>query len=185
MKKLLSLLAVCLALTGYSQTNPPVFDSWITSPIVDLFTHSNFLCGTYAMYDTTDKSWGGGVFAGYKLNEFIVPIMRIDDVKSSIYAVSGNIQLQLPLHLFVRDAYPNGILTITPFAFTGVATSWNNQSTANNGNVIGIFGTGGAISFGNADSAWYVPKFLAVDYERWTGSGFNDNQIRAGLGWKF
>lgn len=173
---------VALATAGYSQVNTNA--NWVESPVVSLFTQSNFLCGTFVMHDLTDKSWGGGVFAGYKLSEYIVPILRADYVRDSVFAVSGNIQLQLPIHLFVREGRPNGLLTITPFAFAGVATSMNNDSTTDNGNPIGIFGTGGAIGLGSA-TAWYVPKFIAADYERWTGAGFNDNQVRVGLGWKF
>lgn len=211
MKRLLTILAVSVALTGYSQNFQPVptnttdkatADSLhaamaavpapaaetnttpiVSSPVWEFVTAgaSNWYFGTYVIYDTTSKDFGGGIGAGYKLSEFVVPIMRVDylnrggkSFKENIFIPSGNIQLQVPVKLF-------GKVTVTPFAFTGVATSINNGSDS--GDVIGIFGTGAYLGLG--EHAWYVPVNVIADYERWTGSGFNDDQIRCGLVWHF
>lgn len=183
MKKLIAiaLLAVGLAFTGNSQTNNPPF---VWSPVFDMIGKSNLVAGTFATYDSTDKSWGGGVFLGYKLTEMLVPLFRFDYVRQDAYAVSGNLQLQLPIDIGKSEAHPEGVVRLTPLTFAGLATSWNNKDNSNDGNPIGIFGAGFAISF-NGDHSWFIPSGIAADWEHWTGGGFNDDQYRFGPFWKF
>lgn len=183
MKKLIATLAACLALAGYSraQTNSYPF---VWSPVFDMLGQSNLVAGTYAMYDSTDKSWGGGAFLGYKLTEMVMPMFRMDYVRQDAYAVSGNLQLQLPIDIGRSATRPEGLFRLTPLTFAGIATSWNNQDNGNDLGVIGIFGAGFAITI-KADHAWWVPSGLAFDWERWAGAGFNDTQYRFGPFWKF
>lgn len=179
MKKFLTLLAVSLCcLTGYSQdTNtPPADTGWWNNPIIGVLSNgSNWIVAPYAIYDTTTKEFGGGIGAGYKISDYVVTVIRLDAISDNLFVPSGSIQLQLPITLF-------GAVKVTPFGFSGIATKLNGKS--GNGDPIGIFGTGGAISF-KADTQWYIPKGIIADYERWTGGGFNDDQIRFGLLFKF
>jgi hypothetical protein len=165
-------LLFALAMPVLAQTNAPV----ASSPIFEfLSTGTNWYAGTYGIYDTTSKQWGGGIGAGYKLSEFVVPIVRLDYIGSQIWVPSGSLQLQVPVTLF-------GKFTVVPFVFPGIATSLNNYNSGNNGDAVGIFGSGVMLRI--PSTKWYVPSDVIADYERWTGGPFKDNQFRLGLSWK-
>lgn len=181
-KRILLVAAVAaVAFTSLAQDTPPPIEqpdipNWMESPITQfLLNGTNWMVAPYAIVNTTTKEAGAGIGAGYKISEFLVPTMRLDYVGGKVWVPSGSIQLQLPLTFF-------GKVKVTPFTFTGIATSFNNDSES--GGAIGIFGIGGSVSL-KADTEWYVPKGIIGDYERWTGGGFNDNQIRIGFLFKF
>jgi hypothetical protein len=176
MKKLLLSLALAAStFAGYSQTNT----QWVTSPITDLLASSNLIVATYAIADTTTKEWGGGIGIGAKLNEFTVPTIRFDYIKDRVWVPSANLQLQVPINILVRDGVPT--IKLTPFTTAGIATSFNNWRNGDNGNPVGIFGLGASLNLPKL-----APKLLVlVDYERWTGKPFDDDQVRFGLAWKF
>lgn len=168
-------MAVALtAITGFAQEEPPV----IKSPVWDFLTQgSNYVFATYGIYNATSESFGGGIGAGYKLSEFVVPTLRLDYINHRFYVPSGSLQLQVPVTVL-------GKVRVTPFAFSGIATLLN-AGSGDNGNVIGIFGLGGSISLVKGHDKWYVPDYLLFDYEKWTGGGFNDDQYRFGVGFRF
>lgn len=149
-------------------TNNPIVDS----PIFQFFTaqSTNWYIGTYGIYDTTSKDYGVGFGAGYKVSDFVVAVMRLDILSGGVYVPSGNIQLQVPVKIMNK-------FVLSPFLFTGVATSLN--SDQDNGQIIGIFGFGGIVDFAN--DKWYLPDAVIADWERWTGGPFENNQVRVGL----
>lgn len=175
------MLSLCATSTlAQTDTNPPPdtnAPSIIDSPIWQFVTteSTNWFFATGATYDVTTKTGGAWLGAAYKLSDFVVPVIRLDAINGGVFIPSGNLQLQIPVKLF-------GKLEVIPLAFTGIATSINNYG--NSGNAIGVFGTGAAIRLPQNDK-WYIPDDLVGDYERWTGGGFNDNQIRLGAAWKF
>lgn len=158
-------------------TNAPPADSggWWNSPVLGFLQNgSNWIAATYGIYDTTSKEFGGGVGVGYKISEYVVTVVRLDFIADRVFVPSGSLQLQLPINI--------GRFKLTPFGFSAIATSLN--SDLSSGEPVGIFGAGGALTF-NTDSQWYVPKGLIADFEHWTGGGFNDDQIRFGVLFKF
>lgn len=173
MRKLLSVIllaASCLALRA-DTTN------LLGGPFIDgLTAATNIYTATYGIYDTTSKKAGVGVALGYKLSDFVLPVIRLDIINNGVWVPSGSLQLQAPITF-------NGKITIVPFGFTGIATSIATYTSSQNATVIGIFGAGGALRINS--TKWYVPSDILVDYERWTGGPFNDNQIRAGLAFHF
>lgn len=179
---LAAIVTMLFCLSVYSQDAPlpaetaaPV--SIVSSPIFKFFQDgSNWVIAPFAIYDSTTKTYGGGIAAAYKAREFVVPVLRLDILNGGAYVPSGAMQLQMPITLFGR-------VTGTPFAFSAVATAVNNQK-GKSGEVIGIFGTGIIIELPGNDK-WYVPDYFLADYERWSGAGFNDNQYRVGVGLKF
>lgn len=185
MKKLilLLLLAASITLAGYSQgtntiTNPSA-PSWLQiggTDVADFFSHANIKYATYLIYDSTTKKVGAGVGFGYNVNDFLVSVIRLDEINGGVFVPSGSLQLQAPITI-------KGFIVI-PLAFSGIATSLNNKKNGDNGNVVGIFGSGVAIRL-PASTKWYIPKDIIVDYEKWTGGGFNDNQYRGGFVWMF
>lgn len=174
MKKTLMVLALAAtSVAGYSQvTNVP----FISSPIYDFLQKSNLIVATYGIVDTTSKHVGGGVALAYKLSEFIVPTIRMDAIDGKIWQPQMNLQIQAPVTLF-------GKLTFIPFVFDGIATPVMGKG-AQNFQPINIAGVGAAVQFPKSDK-WYVPSGAVGDFERWTGAGWNNNQIRAGVYWKF
>lgn len=174
MKKLLIILFACASLSAFAQTStnlpPPSTAPLLSSPIVDFLSRSNLIIAPYGIYDTTAGQGGGGIGLAYKLNDFIVPTLRFDYINGAIWNPSASIQLQVPVTIA-------GKLTVTPFAFDGIATAIAGKGHSNfePENIAGI---GAAIKISNSLG-------LVADYERWTGAGFNDNQIRAGFYWKF
>lgn len=177
MKKIFVSLFITIALSLHciaqtTNTSPGVIDS----PVFQFLTQgSNWIVAPYAIYDTTTKNFGGGIGAGYKLNDFVVPTMRLDYINNGLWVPSGSLQLQAPVTIM-------GKVTVIPFVFTGIATSLRNEDNRYNGSAVGIFGLGGAVRINS--TKWYVPSDVLVDYERWTGGPFEDKQVRFGLVFK-
>lgn len=177
MKKILIISAVLIAcLEAFSQvptvpspTNAP--PEVITGPgrtAWDFLTQgSNWIVAPFGEYSFTHNEWGGGVAAGYRLNDFIVPFMRIDFMPTQVIVPSATAQLQLPVKIL-------DTLTLTPFGYSGIATAISGRG-AQNGELIGIFGTGLAVRLGRH---WDI---LAA-YELRTG--VNDELVLFGFGWK-
>lgn len=170
MKKLILLLAVsAVALTGKSQI--------LSSPVWDYLQKSNVVVATYGIYGMKSHDYGVGIGVGYKLSEFVVPTIRFDYIGGRIWQPSASLQLQTPVQLF------NKSITAIPFVFDGIATPITGKKDANF-DPVNIAGLGVAIQF-KQGTAFYIPKGVIADYERWTGAGWNDNQVRAGMYWKF
>jgi hypothetical protein len=163
---------LCLNLNAQTTTNPPPsttgLGSSVDAVVSFLSKGSNWMVAPYGIYDTGSKSGGAGIGIGYKLSDFVVPVMRLDYIDSHVWMPSGSLQLQVPVTFAQK-------VTVTPFAFTGIATPVGGTA-ANNGSVVGIFGLGGAIKLSTHFD-------LIADYEKWTG--FKGNQIRAGFVFKF
>lgn len=176
MKRLLTIIVLATATAvGYSQNSNGV-PSWVDSPITKFLSDgTNWHVASYGIYDTDTHEVGLGIGAGYKVSDYVVPTLRLDYIRGDVYVPSGNLQLQVPILFF------DGKVKVTPFVTTGVATTLN--SGRNDGNAIGIFGTGGYVMFNHNKSA-YVPKGVIADVERWTGGGFDTTQVRFGLIWK-
>lgn len=175
MKKLLISIALAAGtLAGYSQTEPP--SPAIDSPIFTFLTQgSNYIVATYGIYDTTTHKFGGGIGAGYKLSEFVVPTLRLDYVDDRLWMPSGSLQLQVPVRIL-------GKVEVSPFVFTGIGTPIGTSKT---GEPVGIFGIGAALKLNRGTKAsWAIPDYVIGDFERWTGAGLNSNQVRLGVGWR-
>jgi hypothetical protein len=146
----------------------PAADAWsfITTAGV-----SNWMVAPFGIYSTTSKEWGGGLAVGYKLSEFVVPVLRLDYLAGDIWMPSANLQLQVPVTIM-------GKFTLIPFTFAGVATTIAGGG-ADNGTAVGMLGIGGAVRLSS-----HVD--LVGDYELWNGGHFHaDNQIRFGVLYKF
>lgn len=184
-------IAIGISLSALSQTNdPPAATdtnapaSLLSSPVVEFFENgSNWMFAAYGIYDTTTKDFGEGFGVGYEPSPYVVTSIRLDALNSGphagVWVPSGSLQLQVPVTFM-------GKLKVVPFTYAGLATSLNNLASSENGSPIGIFGAGAAVHFSTTPSGkWYVPEGLIGDWEKWTGGGFNDSQIRAGLFFKF
>lgn len=170
MKKLILLLATSFTLVGYSQNT-----AFLSSPIVDFLSRSNLIVATYGIIDSTSKTGGGGIGLGYKLSDFVVPTLRFDYIGGRIWQPSGSLQLQVPVTIA-------GKFTVIPFIFEGIATPLTGKGNKNF-DPVNIAGIGAALQLPH--SHWYNPAGVIGDFERWTGAGWNNNQIRAGVYWKF
>lgn len=175
-------MLAAISFAGYSQTNtnPPA----ISGPAADLIQFmgkgSNWLTAVYGIRADNQASkydWGAGIALGYRLNDYVVPTMRIDWLKNQLWMPSADLQLQAPITLFNK-------VTLIPFGFTGIATPIGGAGD-NNGSVVGLFGAGAAIRL-DFLGGMFKKMDLVADYELWTGGGFNNSkQIRGGLVYKF
>lgn len=177
--KLLSKISALLLLAGslYAADTPTNSPPIISGPAADAISFittegvTNWMIAPFGIYSTTSKEWGGGLGIGYKLSDFVVPVMRIDYLASQLWMPSMNLQLQVPVHIM-------GKVTVIPFTFAGVATTVSGGGSEN-GTAVGMLGIGGAIRIA---SHWD----LVGDYEIWNGGPFSqDNQIRFGVVFKF
>jgi len=131
---------------------------------------SNIMAAAYGIAATDFKTFGGGIALAYKLDDMIVPTLRLDYYDRELWMPSASLQLQTPLTLF-------GKVTVIPFGFAGVAEALGGSSSGvSSGTVVGIFGLGGAL---RVSSKWDI----VADYEKWTG--FTKDQIRFGVLYKF
>jgi hypothetical protein len=171
----LSLLCVCGV---KAQTNTPPSTNLLSGPIVDAIDFlghgSNWFAVPFGMVSTDTKQWGGGLALGYKLSDFVVPVMRIQGIQDedkhsfSIWMPSFAVQLQAPLTIM-------GKFTLTPFAY-GAAAIPISGAGDKNGDPVGIIGAGAAVRLS--------PKFdLVGSVEHWTV--FNSDQILFGILVKF
>lgn len=173
-KLLLSIVLATTTLVGYSQ-NTNGFD-YITSPIYDVFSHTNVAIALFGERDMTDDTYGGGVAFGYKLTPFVMPVVRVDFLQDR----NGNVQVfqpQFNLQLQVPITIANKVI-VTPLGFTGVAIPLSGRGD-NNLDPVFVIGTGAAIHL--KDKKWGI----VGDYEHWSGGGYNNNQIRVGPYWTF
>lgn len=165
---LLAALVLFLVPCQAQTTNqPPIIQ------LPDFGASSNWVAAPYLIYDTTDRKIGGGIGLGYRASEFLAPTFRLDAIGGGLFVPSGSLQLQFPLKFRFGGE-------LVPFAYPGIATRLGGQNT---GGPVGIFGIGAFLRLPDKGK-WYVPSHILADYERWTGAGFNNNQIRFGLGWR-
>jgi hypothetical protein len=183
MKKLLLALLAIVPLKIFGQTtitppqvvsvtNPPA----LSGPIVDAVqfisaSSSNWFTVPYAIVSSDENKLGAGVAVGYKVNDFLAPVLRLDYFDGQVWMPSLSMQLQAPIKLFGR-------LTAIPFAFAGVATPLSGKGN-NNGTAQSILGGGLAVRLDAFGSAWFWQHTdLVLDVESW--SGFSGQQIRVG-----
>lgn len=168
MKRLFTLLAVCFALTGYSQTNAPIGGTFGT--VIDfLRTGSNWIVAPYAIYDTGSHSAGAGLSGLVKLNEYALTGLRLDylGTDNRLWMPSFTAQFQYPI--------PIGKMKFIPFTTACVAVPVGGKQDENS-EISGIFGIGAALSLNKNFG-------LFGETEKWTG--FGGNQYRGGLYWRF
>ncbi len=180
MKKIkLILIAAALILAhvaSKAQTNVPV----IASPVLDAFNFlstpsSNWMLAVYGI--STEKDGGGaGIGAAYKVSENFGAVLRLDRIGRDTFMPSGNFQVQVPVTIM-------GKFTMTPFAFTGIATPLNED--ADHDGVVGVYGIGMAIRTPAVvkSKSRFIPDAVIYDIEKWTS--YEGSQHRFGLLWKF
>lgn len=164
-------LALGLVVTNIqAQTNTP--GTTLSDVFKFLGASSNFTFAAYGLYDTTTKTTGAGFAGEYMLSPYVGAVLRLDYLNKDVYEIQGNLQFQYPIHFSTNSA-----LALVPFTFAGVGTPIAGKGSQN-GSVVGVASVGAALRLSQH------LDFL-VGYERWTGAGFNDNVIGAGLAWKF
>lgn len=136
---------------------------------------SNWMTAPYAIIGSGSKL-GAGIALGYRLSDYVVPMMRLDYMQGQLWMPSADLQLQAPFTIM-------GKVTVIPFGFTGLATPISGAGN-NNGSAVGLFGAGAAVrlDFLGSGSFWKHTDIVA-DVEKW--SGFSGQQIRFGLLYKF
>lgn len=144
MKKLIlaAILSSSLLLSARAQTtNGPVDPT--PQPIHQVWdflaTGSNWLVAPYGIVADNGKAFGGGIALGYRASQFLVPTLRLDYFDGHVTMPSGNVQLQVPIHI--------GGLTVIPLVYTGVGTTIGGLGQSN-GEAIGIVGAGAAVQIG-------------------------------------
>lgn len=180
MKKLLALLAVCFALTGYSQTTT-------SQSILDTFkpvlSATNIEVVPYLTYaPSAPTKYGGGVLAIYNLNNYVGAGAGVDWL-GHFSLFSGNVTLKYDIVPFKNSssAYLQGI-TITPFAIGGLATAIGGAGD-NNGGISTIEGGGLSLS-------GVIPKAPKLKVGgavvNWTGAGdYSGKHYEGFLSFKF
>jgi len=154
--------------TTTTSTNIISGPGWTAFQFLTTAGVSNWMLAPYAIYDTGTKQAGAGIGAGYKINDFLVPTLRLDYLNKRVWMPSASMQLQAPVKIM-------NTLEFVPFAFAGIATPVSGRGD-DNGEVTGIFGVGGAIRISQ--------HFDVIgDYEKW--SGFKGSQLRFGFLYKF
>ena len=148
-------------------TNAPVISGPVTKIFDFIGTGSNWMTAVYGIASSDGDMFGGGIALAYKLSDFAAPVLRLDYYDGRVWMPSGSLQLQAPI-IF------GGKVKFTPFVFGGIATPLG--GTDQDGDVVGIFGLGAALSLTKKVS-------LVGDVEKWTG--FDAEQIRFGLLYKF
>ena len=147
-------------------TNTPVVDSPVFQFLAS--SSSNWFVAPYGIATTKASKYGGGLAIGYKLSDYVAPVMRLDYLDGTLWMPSASLQLQVPFTLF-------GKVTTIPFTFAGIATPIAGAGTLN-GSAVGIYGAGAAFRL--------TTKFDFVgDIEKW--SSFPGQQIRFGVLYKF
>jgi hypothetical protein len=145
----------------------------------DLQNATNYAVAPYVTYGLDNHKVGGGVLALYNFNSFIGAGIGADYL-GQFSAISGNLQLKLPLRplAFTGWGWATNLVT-TPFAWTGIGTPMSGAG-GNNGGISTHIGGGlnvdvaklggGEISVGGAIidrtgagsySGKYVNGFLA------------------------
>lgn len=165
------LLATILSLAApgllaQTATNNPIVDS----PIFQFLSQSstNWFVAPYGIATTTGNKYGAGIAVGYKLSDYVAPVMRLDDIDGTLWMPSASLQLQVPIIIM-------GKVTVIPFSFAGIATPLAGAGNLN-GSAVGIFGAGAAFRLSS--------RFDVVgDVEKW--SNFPGQQIRFGFLYKF
>lgn len=181
MKKFIALFTLVAALTlpaGAQVTNQPPITNILSGPIVDAIDFvgqgSNWFAVPFGMVSTDNKQWGGGLALGYKLSDFVVPLMRIQGIEDvdkhsfNIWMPSLTVQLQAPIVLF-------GKVTAIPLLYGGAGIPISGAGSIN-GDPVGILGAGLALKL---SKKWD----LVGTYEHWTN--FKANQILFGPLYKF
>ncbi len=177
----------------FNPSNPPT----VSQDLQDLLGHafgSNVLVELHGLYAPgLGKKYGGGLGAFYPINDYLYAGVRLDWVNGGFWMPSGNVGLQLPLHLGNYVTNIIGLwatnIVVTPFGYAGVAipisgavvgtiTIGGSPPRDNNGQPTAILGWGASLLLYNA-ATWNID--LLFDQEDWTG--FNGKQYRFGLAW--
>jgi hypothetical protein len=121
-------------------TGTPFLSGPLTDLLSTMSTATNWGVAGFGIYmpksDAHKAAYGMGALFLYNINPYVAAGVGIDWLDNQTTMPSGQLQLQAPLHI----GGTNGI-TVTPFAFTGVATPVSGMGD-NNGSVVGLFGAG-------------------------------------------
>lgn len=165
------LTAPLFAQDGPTSTNPPS-PPLLSGPVWTALSFgsgasTNWGFAAYGIASSAGDKYGAGLAGMYKLNDFVVPTLRLDYYDGRVWMPSASLNLQTPVTLF-------GKLTAIPFAFTGLATPLSGKGGSDN-TAVGIAGLGMAVRI--------VDHFdIVADVEKW--SGFKNEQIRFGIVYK-
>jgi hypothetical protein len=131
---------------------------FLSGPFVDIIntlgTATNWGVATFGIYEPASNGHKAAAGAGavflYNINTYMAAGIGIDWMNNQVTMPSGQFQLQAPLHL----GGTNGV-TVTPFAFTGVATPVSGMGS-DNGTVVGLFGAGLDVKIYKGFGAFYA-----------------------------
>lgn len=147
---------------------PPLFSGPAATAFEFLTTGSNYIVVPYGAMQLKEDKFGGGLAIGYRLSDYVVPFLRLDEFDGNLTMPSGTIQLQLPVRIM-------NAVTLTPLVYSGVGTCLAGNA-ANNGQISGVFGAGAAVRLGTHFD-------LIGAYEKRTGIA-SGNFVLFGVGWK-
>jgi hypothetical protein len=178
--------AALLSFAGYSQTpatsgdegngvaGAPALPGAVSSAL-DFFSRgTNYFAAVYGI-DSQANGVGGGVAVGYKISDYVAPVMRLDYLDGTVWMPSASLQLQVPVPLF-------GKVLVIPFSSAGIATPIAGKGK-DNLSAVGIFTAGAAVRLDFLPWSWAKKVDLVGDVEKW--SGFEGLQYRAGVLYKF
>lgn len=160
-----------ISTNGVTLTNPPPVVTLSGKVLGFLSQGSNFLIAPYGIYSTGTKSAGGGVAVAYKVNDFVLPTIRLDYLDKNFYQGDFTTQLQYPITLSQSN------LTVIPFVLGGVATPFGGAGSANT-TVQGIAGLGMALRL-DFLGGFGKQCDLVADWEKWSASP--GDQYRFGI----
>jgi len=183
MKKELTIVLLLAASLFAAQAQPVVLNTntsppTLAGPGVDAFntitTATNWIVAPFFEYspDAKEQQWGGGMAAIVNLNESrtLATMLRADYVEGDWWMPSASLQLQFPITVASN-------ITITPFAFTGVALPLGGKDKTT---LQGVFGSGFDIKMNKLSKHWS----MAFDVEYWSVA--NGIQYRfSPFVWKF
>lgn len=151
-------------------TNAPSIRATLHVLADNLTTSSNWYFAAYMVYaDSLKQHYGTGLGAYYKLSQYAATGVRLTWINGGAYGLSGNFSLKVPVDLFGR-----GIVTVTPMAYTEVATCISGMQVGaftipgkapSNTSLIGIAGAGIILEFPKVK--WMPPIVGGV--EKWQG----------------
>jgi hypothetical protein len=182
MKKLLVIIASCLAIAANAQTtnvsnqlptiSGALSDLWSAVSTSGLSTATNYAVEpyiTYAPQAPKGSQVGGGVFVAYNINQFVGAGIGVDFL-GQFSLVSANIQLKAPIQVgqYIPSSWTFlGAATnavITPIVIGGLAKGLGGTSAG----AIAVTDAGAYVSFGHLMGGKFT---VGGAYGRWDNAG--------------